>query len=126
MRARAERAAYDVTEPGCLELGLQRLEVIDIAGVVTELPDRDPDQVQGVLDGQAHRGVVLPGRGLSRHHAREVELDVVPDVRCHQTDHSTGTQAARGLTEHRAAGLEIGRAHVELQSLMRTSYAVFC
>src|SRR3546814_2140158 len=26
----------------------------------------------------------------------------------------------------RSAGVEIGRAHVELQSLMRISYAVFC
>src|SRR3546814_9905234 len=30
------------------------------------------------------------------------------------------------LNRHQCAQLQIGRAHVELQSLMRISYAVFC
>src|SRR3546814_10748962 len=37
---------------------------------------------------------------------------------------STQEQLRTGL--HHTAGREIGRAHVELQSLMRISYAVFC
>src|SRR3546814_3548816 len=39
---------------------------------------------------------------------------------------SAGALMQRPTRLGRAVGVQIGRAHVELQSLMRNSYAVFC
>src|SRR3546814_2151345 len=39
---------------------------------------------------------------------------------------AAGVPRARAAPVDAAQGAEIGRAHVELQSLMRISYAVFC
>src|SRR3546814_5780840 len=68
-------------------------------------------------EGAHHRRLAGPG-----------ERDVA------RLDHlAAGGFGGRGLHAHRAhlpgkghQRLEIGRAHVELQSLMRISYAVFC
>src|SRR3546814_4711330 len=48
---------------------------------------------------------------------------IVPPVTQLPPTHRTGASASQSGA---VAALKIGRAHVELQSLMRISYAVFC
>src|SRR3546814_6258402 len=55
-------------------------------------------------------------------------LEDVPDLRAAALDHALGRLDVLGqlAIDQRLHHEEIGRAHSELQSIMRISYAVFC
>src|SRR3546814_4123943 len=71
-----------------------------------------------------HRGRVKQGPMMLAAVETVTKADPVWASRRHKSD--VAAQAAAGESLHAAPPLEIGRAHSELQSLMRISYAVFC
>src|SRR3546814_10003072 len=83
-------------------------------------------------DGLAHRDQGRVAEASQRHLstrpvglARRLRVDAArpPDARC--ADAAARRERPRRRELARGPG-QIGRAHVELQSLMRISYAVFC
>src|SRR3546814_5522798 len=84
---------------------------------------RSPDELRrhGATD-------VHPAHRRNRESRHAVQRDVHELPRLHATGRCDASPAPRAEQELRPVPgqVEIGRAHVELQSLMRISYAVFC
>src|SRR3546814_2846817 len=81
----------------------------------------DDDFVEQAIHGAAHGGDEMQNLRATR-----VPIEPSLDGRNLAGDPFDAGQEVALLFDHMSHRVEIGRAHVELQSLMRISYAVFC
>src|SRR3546814_2731375 len=87
------------------------------AALMVLTPNPVAASILGVSD--KHRPAVL-------YRESDMPRPVIPGRSINADDYQHAPRSVAAMPKDYAPGEEIGRAHSELQSLMRTAYAVFC